>query len=182
MVDARGSKHATLGSLNVYDAASQFSSRKADSAGRPMSAAARSAARCRRVPYYVECAAVRRRNQAYRPIGTNHQSAGPKGVEGNIQVRSNVLGLPVMAVSFGDQPREFAEYMRKCREPPNPCCPWLNVARLNRRLGHVIENKTKTGKSFHKIGGYGKMARVNQDVVGKIKLLKQRNATKEIGP
>src|SRR5207247_10805382 len=51
---------------------------------------------------------VAARQQAHWPIGAEHQALWPERVENHVQVRLEILALPVMPIGFGHESREVA--------------------------------------------------------------------------
>ena len=51
----------------------------------------------------VDGSSIRRRDQANRPIGANHQPIGPERFERDIEIWDDLFRLPVLPVRFGDQ-------------------------------------------------------------------------------
>src|SRR5271167_2596911 len=85
----------------------------------------------------------------------------------------------MLPVGFGDQSRQFAKHMRKCRQTLDPLRPGVDIPTLDPGLREMIEHKPLAREAFHKLGGDRKMFGVNQDVVGEIEFLQRRNAAQE---
>src|SRR5260370_28300851 len=49
------------------------------------------------------------RQQAHRPVRTKHYPFWAEGVKDDVQVRLEVLNLPLAPIPFGDQPGHFSE-------------------------------------------------------------------------
>src|SRR5713226_10663538 len=78
--------------------------------------------------------AIARRQQAHRPVRTKHQSVCAEGVKDDVQVRPEVLSLPLVPIGFSDQPRHFAENIFVLRDLCHLRGPGSNFLGLDLRL------------------------------------------------
>src|SRR5580700_9209791 len=132
--------------------------------------------------YDVDSSRIRRRREAYRPVGANHQTIRSERCEGNVEEWNDLRGLPMLPISFGYQAREFAEYVGEVGEARDPLGPGIEFAVFDGRLGQMIEDEALAGEALDKFSSDGKMFGVNQNVIGEIELLERGNAAEKLWP
>src|SRR5437868_3974684 len=101
-------------------------------------------------------ASVASRQQAHRPIRTEHDPINAKAFEDCIQVRLEVLCAPVLPVSFRNQARDFAIDLRERSECANGITPAIHDAIFDCGLADVVKNETLLGKFLNQLHGCGK--------------------------
>src|SRR6266849_1112904 len=132
--------------------------------------------------HHIHHAGIRSGDCTDRPIGADHEAVGAKAFKGDVDVRSNVLRLPLVPVCLRHQSGQFATYVRKRCQFTDSTRPGLQAPVLDLWLGKMIQHKTLAGKMPHKLRRYRKVSRINQDVVRQIKFFQRGNSTEEVWP
>ena len=90
--------------------------------------------------------------------------------------------LPSIPIRLGHEPRQFAEHVRKFREPSQSALPVADLSRSNLRLRQVIEDEPIPVETGRRLCRRIEVLRINQDVVGEVEIAEQRNAPAERRP
>src|SRR6266478_9628134 len=125
---------------------------------------------------------VAARQQAHRPIGAEHQALWPERVENYVQVRLEILALPVMPIGFGHESRKFAINIRILRDVSHVRGPGRGAPRFDLRLRHVINYESLFGEPGDKFQRGGQLLRINENVVSKSKFPQACDSSHKIVP
>src|SRR6266699_1913741 len=125
---------------------------------------------------------VAARQQAHRPIGAEHQALWPERVENHVQVRLEILSLPVMPIGFGHESREFAINIRTLRNVSHVRGPGRGAARFDFGLRQMIYYESLFREPGDKFQRGGQLLRINENVVSKYKFPQARNPPHKIVP
>src|SRR5690348_13800865 len=123
---------------------------------------------------------VVRRQQAHRPIGTEHQTVRTECFEHRIQIRFHILGFPILPIRFRDEPGNLAIYIVVLRERPHISGPRLALAVFNLRLCQMVDHEPLLRKLCGKFDGCRELSSVNEDVVGVSELTQSGNSACEL--
>ncbi len=72
--------------------------------------------------------------QAYGPIGSEHQAIGSKGLQHNVDIDGQLLGSPTAPLGFGHHAGDFAVDIRTFRKFPNVLAPAGDLTFFDTRL------------------------------------------------
>src|SRR5690349_4769177 len=117
--------------------------------------------------------------QAYRPVGSEHQPVRAEAMPGGLEVRPAIIRLPVLPVSLGGQSRQLAEHVGQRSELMHLSRPWLQLSRLDLRLRDVVENESLVGIAFRQLDGRWQLTRIDKDVVAETEPRKTADAAAE---
>ena len=76
-----------------------------------------------------------------RPIGTEHQPVGAKGLQGNVHVGQQRIESPLRPVCLGRHARKLAADVFPTGHFEHLVFPWLHEAVAYPRLGDMVENQ-----------------------------------------
>src|ERR671912_743377 len=96
-----------------------------------------------------------------------------KTVEGDVEIRANVVRSPSCPIRLGDQTRHFAEYVGIFCEVANPVFPLANVAGANLRLGQMVEHEPLSPETRNELHRGCQMPWINKDVVRQVAIFEK---------
>ena len=108
--------------------------------------------------------------EADRPIGAEHQTVRSKTFKDGIEIRFEIVQLPVVPSCLGDQARKLAPDIRELRELADVCVPRLKRLITNGRFGDVIQHVALLRSLFNQVDGSRKLPGEYEQVIGEIEL------------
>lgn len=121
------------------------------------------------------------REKADGPIGAEHEAVRAKGLERDVEIRSEMLRLPKFPIGFRDEAGEFAKDVLILRERFDLRGPGFEALGFYFRLGEMVEDEALAGKAGSEFDGGGELAGIDEDVKGEAKLMEKGDAAKKIG-
>lgn len=122
---------------------------------------------------------IRCGEEAYWPIGSIHDAGWAECREDGVEVRSEILAVPALPAGLGDHAGDLASDVRVLCELADVFTPGGELASGNLRLGDVIEDEALVWQSFDELDRSGKLAGVDQNVIGQIEFLQASDAAEE---
>ena len=114
-----------------------------------------------------------------RPIGTEHQPVGAKGLQGNVHVGQQRIESPFRPVCLGRHARKLAADVFPTGHFEHLLFPWLHEAVAYPRLGDMVENQRQIRMKIDEFDRRRKLPLIDQDVVNQVELLELSNTLVE---
>lgn len=125
-----------------------------------------------------------------RPVRSDHHTLRTEGVEDDVEVGSEVLLLPILPIRLRHHAGNLHVHVRKCcqclgftsvsRYYANPILPLSHDVVLNEGLCDVVDDEGLFREERDELGRCLQLLGVDEDIVGQIVLLEERNTAEKV--
>src|SRR6266850_259904 len=99
-----------------------------------------------------------------------------EAIERDVEIRTKLVGGPLVPICFSDEARQLAEHVWKLRKAPQAFLPFPNFAGTNVRLREMIDDEPLALEPAHELGRRREVFRIDKDVIGELEIFQHRDS------
>src|SRR3954453_17584423 len=120
--------------------------------------------RCRQGVKGIDPPTIGCRLRTHRPVAAEGHAILPKDLKHMRDVWLEIVGRPVVGVSFGDKSTDLTGDIGQRRKRSHLRTPWIEHMTFDIRLGDVIEHETCLGAAADKLNSIAKLPVIYADI------------------